>query len=96
MTTQTLAVLSRMLADPTAEHYGTELSRLVGLKSGTIYPLLDRLLKAGWLERRWEAVEPTVEGRPRRRLYRLTPAGAAAARVELDVHRAWLAEVLGG
>jgi PadR family transcriptional regulator PadR len=84
MTTERIRVLAEMLGDPGAEWYGLELSKRSHLKPGTIYPILDRLLKADWVERRWEAIDPTVEGRPRRRLYRLTPHGATQARWELD------------
>jgi DNA-binding PadR family transcriptional regulator len=87
---ETLAVLSTILSDPEAEWYGLELSKRSGLKPGTIYPILDRLLKARWLERRWELIDPVVEGRPRRRLYRLTGLGAPAARQTLDEHLASL------
>jgi PadR family transcriptional regulator, regulatory protein PadR len=90
MTTQVLSVLNAMLADPDADWYGFDLCKKSGLKPGTIYPILDRLLKAGWLERRWEGIDPTAEGRPRRRLYRLTGVGASAARMELDEHLASL------
>jgi PadR family transcriptional regulator PadR len=90
MTTQTLAVLSTMLGDEDADWYGLDLSKRSGLKPGTIYPILDRLLKAGWLDRRWEDVDPVAEGRPRRRLYRLTAVGAPAARRALDEHLAAL------
>jgi PadR family transcriptional regulator, regulatory protein PadR len=90
MTTQTLAVLSTILIDPDTDWYGLELSKRSGLKPGTIYPILDRLLKAGWLERHWEDIDPAVEGRPRRRLYRLTHVGAPAARQALGEHLASL------
>jgi PadR family transcriptional regulator PadR len=90
LTTQALALLSIMLSDLTAEFYGLELSRLSKLKPGTIYPILARLLELGWLERRWEDIDPSAEGRPRRRLYRLTGAGAHAARWALDEHLASL------
>lgn len=46
---------------------------------GTLYKALERLERAGLLESRWE--EPTLaaeQGRPRRRLYRVTGAGEAA------------------
>ncbi len=86
MTLQTFAVLGTMLSDPEAEWYGLELSKRSGLKPGTIYPILDRLLKSEWLQRRWEDIDPVVEGRPRRRLYRLTAVGAPAARLALDEH----------
>jgi DNA-binding PadR family transcriptional regulator len=90
MTTQTLAVLSAMLSDPSSEWYGLELSKRSNLKPGTIYPILDRLLKVKWLDRRWEDIDPSVAGRPRRRLYRLTSVGAPAARWALDEHLASL------
>jgi DNA-binding MarR family transcriptional regulator len=84
MTIERVRVLGEMLSDPDAEWYGLDLSKRSHLKPGTIYPILDRLLKAGWVERRWEDIDPTVEGRPRRRLYRLTALGATQARWELD------------
>ena len=86
MTTQTLGVLSTMLSDPSLEWYGLELCRMARIQPGTIYPILDRLLKAQWLTRHWEDVDPHAEGRPRRRLYKLTPHGALAAREALDRH----------
>ncbi|MGI9097551.1 MAG: PadR family transcriptional regulator [Solirubrobacteraceae bacterium] len=91
MTIQTFAVLRTMLDDPDAEWYGLDLSKRSGLRPGTIYPMLNRLLNAGWLERRWEEIDPTLEGRPRRRLYLLTRVGAPAARRALTEHRASLA-----
>ncbi len=95
MTTQTLAVLSTMLGDEDADWYGLDLSKRSGLKPGTIYPILDRLLKAGWLDRRWEDIDPVAEGRPRRRLYRLTAIGAPSARRALDEHLRSLGQHLG-
>jgi PadR family transcriptional regulator, regulatory protein PadR len=45
---------------------------------GTLYKALSRLEEFGLLVSRWEDA-PAVEGRPRRRLYELTSAGARAA-----------------
>src|SRR3954454_9228657 len=46
---------------------------------GTLYKALGRLADAGLLEPRWEEPEHAErEGRPRRRLYRVTGAGAQA------------------
>ena len=45
---------------------------------GTLYKALGRLEDFGLLTSRWEDAS-AVEGRPRRRLYALTPAGAEAA-----------------
>ena len=84
MTPQMVRLIGAMLRQPNASWYGLELSDATGLKSGTIYPALARLERVGWLESTWEEVDPREEGRPRRRLYRLTGHGAAAARAMLD------------
>jgi PadR family transcriptional regulator, regulatory protein PadR len=90
MTRQTLQILSALVEDPEREWYGLELSGRSGLKTGSIYPILGRLLESGWLERHWEDVDPAAEGRPRRRLYRLTRVGERSARLALDEHLASL------
>jgi PadR family transcriptional regulator len=74
---QTRTLLETLLAGPKDWHYGYDLSRATGLKSGTLYPILMRLADHKWLETRWEAVEP---GKPPRHLYRLTPNGLTFAR----------------
>jgi DNA-binding PadR family transcriptional regulator len=80
VTQQMLAVLVLMLDAPNASWYGLELARKTSLKSGTVYPLLARLEQAGWLESDFEHIDPAIEKRPRRRLYRLTGLGETAAR----------------
>jgi len=81
MTLQTQLVLRALLEDPTKERYGLALCEMVGLPSGTIYPILARLEQLRWLESSWEDAELHVaEGRPRRRYYRLTQHGAEQAR----------------
>jgi PadR family transcriptional regulator PadR len=84
MSSETLRILGTMLEDPMAWHYGLGLSDAAGIASGTIYPMLARLEKAGWLESRWEEQGPDDEGRPRRRLYKLTGHGERAAVAELE------------
>jgi PadR family transcriptional regulator, regulatory protein PadR len=59
--------------DPT---WGLKLCDQTGHGTGTIYPALDRLLRARWIEDHWE--EPPPEDRPRRRYYTITDAGRAA------------------
>ena len=46
---------------------------------GTLYKALGRLEEFGLLTSRWEDAD-AAEGRPRRRLYELTPQGAETAR----------------
>jgi PadR family transcriptional regulator PadR len=76
-------VLSCFCADPAADRYGMDLMHDSGLASGTLYPILARLVKAGWLTAAWEDIDPEAAGRPARRYYRLTPDGLAIARTEL-------------
>lgn len=76
-------VLAAFLEDPAVDRYGLDLMRASGHPSGTLYPILTRLQRAGWIEAEWEEVDPVAAGRPARRYYRLTPDGAAAARDEI-------------
>jgi PadR family transcriptional regulator PadR len=80
MTEPTQRVLRELLADPAAEMYGLEICKAVDLAPGSVHPILYRFQQIGWLESRFEAIDPSEEGRPRRRYYRLTPDGAELAR----------------
>jgi PadR family transcriptional regulator PadR len=62
---------------------GSDILRETGFLSGTIYPILARLERAKWLISEWEPVDPNEIGRPRKRLYRLTPLGERKAREAL-------------
>jgi PadR family transcriptional regulator, regulatory protein PadR len=79
MSLQTLRVLEAFLEDPASELAGADVQKLGHLASGTLYPILLRLESAGWLQSRWEEVDPASVGRPRRRLYRLTSTGQRRA-----------------
>ncbi len=75
--TQTAAVLLALAEDPTAWRYGYELCQQIGLKAGSMYPILMRLADRGLLETAWESDVPA--GRPPRHLYRLTGQGLELA-----------------
>ena len=75
---QTRDLVTVMAWQPRTWHYGYELSKQTGLKSGTLYPLLIRLSDQGLLESEW--LEPERPGKPARHAYRLTPEGLAFAR----------------
>ncbi|MGB6877066.1 MAG: PadR family transcriptional regulator [Candidatus Acidiferrales bacterium] len=81
MSRQTLLLLATFLEEPRGWRYGYDLSRATALKSGTLYPILMRLNKRGWLETRWAA--PEGFGRPPRHMYHLTPDGLRFARTSL-------------
>jgi PadR family transcriptional regulator PadR len=62
------------------EQYSLELARRLGsdgpltMSEGTLYPLLSRLRRTGWVTTTWQ----DAPAGPPRRYYTLTPSGAAA------------------
>jgi PadR family transcriptional regulator, regulatory protein PadR len=66
-----------MMTDPSKDWYGLELMEAARLSSGTLYPLLQRLVRDGWLERTGEA--PSDRGGASRRIYRMTGHGVRSA-----------------
>ena len=75
--TQITALVLRSVAG--GHRYGFDVMEACGLPSGTVYPALRRLEKAGFLRSGWEdAREAHAAGRPRRRTYRLTTRGQEA------------------
>jgi PadR family transcriptional regulator PadR len=83
MTIAVAAVLRIFLDDITRPRYGYELMRATGYPSGKLYPVLARLERAGWLTKELEDIDPATEGRPARRLYRISAEAVQAARSEL-------------
>ena len=90
---ETLSVLSLMLQRPSADHYGLALAEEAELANGTVYPILRRLETKGWVTSRWEDVDPSEVGRPRKRLYRITGHGASETRRYLEGSRRLAADV---
>jgi len=76
-TKPTVRVLEALLERPTEERHGFDLLKETELKSGTLYPILIRFERLGWLTSTWD--ESSQSG-PRRRLYRLSAEGEPAAR----------------
>jgi PadR family transcriptional regulator PadR len=80
-----LLILSLLEGD---QFHGYEIAKLIGERSGgrlrfqasSLYPVLFRMEKRGWIKGRW--VEK--EGERRRRFYRLTPKGTEALAVKRD------------
>jgi PadR family transcriptional regulator, regulatory protein PadR len=75
---QTIAVLDALAARASDWSHGYDLCRMLGLKAGTVYPILMRLADRGLVETAWEEDPPP--GRPPRHLYRLSDAGAEHVR----------------
>jgi PadR family transcriptional regulator, regulatory protein PadR len=76
-TPQTSAVVLALADNPSGWSHGYQLCRRLGLKAGTVYPILMRLAERGQVETAWETDPPS--GRPARHLYRLTGEGARFA-----------------
>ena len=75
--TQVTALVLRAVA--AGHRHGFDVMEACGLPSGTAYPALRRLEKAGLLRSRWEAAaQAHAERRPRRRTYELTAQGRTA------------------
>ena len=79
VTPQMLRLLEVLAYDPNAEQWGLALAKAAGIHSPTIYRALARLEAARWVTSSPEEIDPAQEGRPRRRLYRLTPDGVHEA-----------------
>jgi PadR family transcriptional regulator, regulatory protein PadR len=79
---QTLLVIDAFLDQAEEWKYGYDLSRVTGLKSGTLYPILMRMAERRLLETQWETGEP---GKPPRHMYRFTPEGLRFARAETPI-----------
>ena len=68
--------------------HGFDIMDATSLPSGTVYPILSRLERDGYVRSRWEAQTTAVrEKRPARRYYEVTAAGAKALARSIDHYR---------
>jgi DNA-binding PadR family transcriptional regulator len=68
--------------------YGFDIIDQTGLASGTVYPVLSRLERDGFLRSSWEDdARAHREGRPARRYYRITAPGSTALEECLAYYR---------
>ncbi|MGW5227485.1 PadR family transcriptional regulator [Nocardia niigatensis] len=70
-----IQVAVALLAEPDTRHWGYELSRQSGVRSGVLYPMLSKMLAEGWLTDGWEDPATITQKRPPRRYYELTDQG---------------------
>lgn len=71
-------VAQAFMADPRGRHWGYDLSRTSGVRSGALYPMLRKFLEQGWVTDGWEDPDQAqADGRPPRRFYELTDLGRA-------------------
>jgi DNA-binding PadR family transcriptional regulator len=68
--------------------HGFDIMDATRLPSGTVYPILGRLERDGYVRSRWEAATIAArEKRPPRRYYELTAAGAKALARSIEHYR---------
>jgi DNA-binding PadR family transcriptional regulator len=79
ITIPTIKVLTALQAAPKDGLSGYQIMQSSGLASGTLYPILMRMQKYGWVTSYCEKVDPHDAGRPRRRYYQLTGVGQTVA-----------------
>jgi PadR family transcriptional regulator, regulatory protein PadR len=79
MTYALVQVAAALMSDTNGRHWGYGLSKQSGVRSGVMYPILQRMLDEGWLTDGWEdQVHVGRAKRPPRRYYELTDAGKTA------------------
>ncbi len=79
----TLVVLDHLAWGTNQPQFPLEISEATGVLSGVLMPILAELERFEWVTSRWDGTDPRDTGRPRRRLYSLTPMGNQLARLEL-------------
>jgi len=84
LTFQSLQILRVLIESRGYTATGADVIKDTHLFSGTVYPALARFEEAGWLKGEWEKIDPSREGRPRRRFYRLTGLGQRVARESFE------------
>jgi PadR family transcriptional regulator, regulatory protein PadR len=72
-----IQVAMALMADPGGRHRGYNLSKRSGVRSGVLYPTLQRMLDEGWARYGWEEQDGVRAKRPPRRYYELTDKGKA-------------------
>ena len=72
--------------DSRVDLHGWAIMKATKRSGPTVYGVLDRLEDIGWISGRWEDENPEP-GKPRRRLYSITPTGLVGAREILRERR---------
>jgi PadR family transcriptional regulator len=84
--TMTAVAVLRAVRD--GVRYGFDIMDATALPSGTVYPILGRLERSGFVKSRWEAESIAQRAkRPPRRYYQVTAAGERALTVAIEEYR---------
>lgn len=79
-----IQVAMALMDEPDKRHWGYDISKRAGVRSGVLYPILGRMLDEGWVNDGWEDRAEILEKRPARRYYKLTAKGQAELSAILD------------
>jgi PadR family transcriptional regulator len=83
-----LATVRVLTAIADGTRHGFDIMDAIGLPSGTVYPILSRLEKAGFVRGRWEsATTAQRDKRPPRRYYEISAAGTKALAASAAYYR---------
>lgn len=74
-TDATIRLALALMSDQLGQHWGYDLMKRAQLRSGVLYPILQRFLEEGWLKDGWEDPRTIEKRRPPRRYYELTDKG---------------------
>ena len=84
----TVAATAVLKAVADGVRYGFDIMDSTTLASGTVYPILGRLERAGYVRSRWErAASAQKDKRPPRRYYEITGTGVKALALSIEHYR---------
>lgn len=70
------SIAAALTEHPAHGHYGYDLSRAAGVRSGLMYAILRRMMHRGWIADGWQPrTQAANESRPPRRYYYVTQRG---------------------
>ena len=88
ITKATLLVFEAIAAQGGIAVHGFAVVRQTRMGTGTVYPILARLARAGWLESKWEPHRVArAKGRRQRQYYTATDHGQRRIKAILDARR---------
>lgn len=82
LSSSSLRVLRALASYPDHQFSGADISKALGIPSGTLYPILLRFERMGVVTSSWEELSASELGRPRRRYYMITRSGSLVASQE--------------
>lgn len=92
-----LAVLKVLMRDDDPHRHGYAIAREIKKSTATVYPILARLERAGWVTSAWESREDPAEPKDTgaaRKYYRLTDLGRSRAEAAIRERQEKMAKLV--